>query len=73
MKVSYSRKNKGYFEDNRKFVNKLFNVPLIVAAALLSFAHGSNDVANAIGPFTAVYEAINNIDHAVVPFWILLF
>ena len=36
--------------NTRKSVNRLFTLPLIVAAALLSFAHGSNDVANAVGP-----------------------
>jgi PiT family inorganic phosphate transporter len=31
-------------------INALFTLPLICAAALLSFAHGANDVANAVGP-----------------------
>ncbi|HPQ26515.1 MAG TPA: inorganic phosphate transporter, partial [Gammaproteobacteria bacterium] len=35
-------------------VNRLFTIPLIFAAALLSFAHGANDVANAVGPLAAI-------------------
>ena len=39
-------------------INGLFTVPLIFAAALLSFAHGANDVANAIGPLAAIVDAV---------------
>lgn len=42
-------------------VNRLFNPPLAFAAALLSFAHGSNDVANAVGPLAAVLDALNGM------------
>jgi PiT family inorganic phosphate transporter len=36
---------------------KLFGLPLIFSAALLSFAHGANDVANAVGPLAAIVHA----------------
>jgi inorganic phosphate transporter, PiT family len=39
-------------------INRLLAVPLVFAAALLSFAHGSNDVANAIGPLAAIVDAL---------------
>lgn len=39
-------------------VNSLFTIPLICSAALLSFAHGANDVANAVGPLAAINDAI---------------
>ncbi|MEO7940144.1 MAG: inorganic phosphate transporter, partial [Burkholderiaceae bacterium] len=39
-------------------VNSLFVLPLIFSAALLSFAHGANDVANAVGPLAAINEAV---------------
>ena len=39
--------------NERASVNKLFAIPLVFAAALLSFAHGANDVANAVGPLAA--------------------
>jgi PiT family inorganic phosphate transporter len=47
---------------------------LIFAAALLSFAHGSNDVANALGPVAAVFEITHGQglgDLHQVPWWIL--
>jgi inorganic phosphate transporter, PiT family len=56
-------------------VNKLFGMPLVFAAALLSFAHGSNDVANAIGPLAAIYDTLltSGIStKAAVPLWVML-
>ena len=44
--------------NTKSAVNRLFNIPLIIAAALLSFAHGSNDVANAIAPVIAIQQAL---------------
>lgn len=61
--------------NDKNGVNKLFTVPLMFAAALLSFAHGSNDVANAIGPLAAIYDALMTSDvhsQAQVPLWILV-
>ena len=46
MKLRLSRSTK--IKNNRDSINKLFVIPLIFSAALLSFAHGANDVANAI-------------------------
>lgn len=60
--------------DNRISVNGLFNIPLIFAAALLSFAHGANDVANAIGPLAAINDAVMNatISSKVgIPLWVM--
>ncbi|MBU1216799.1 inorganic phosphate transporter [bacterium] len=61
-------------ENNKKSVNRLFTIPLIFAAALLSFAHGANDVANAIGPLAAINDAIVHggvSGKASIPFWIM--
>ena len=61
-------------DNNRDSVNNLFTIPLIFSAALLSFAHGANDVANAIGPLAAINDAImNNGVHSKVeiPFWVM--
>jgi PiT family inorganic phosphate transporter len=46
--------------NTKSTVNRHFNLPLLLAASLLSFAHGSNDVANAIGPLIAVKEALDS-------------
>src|SRR5690554_7594027 len=48
----------GTMENSTDGVNALFTWPLMFAAALLSFAHGANDVANAIGPLAGVNDAI---------------
>lgn len=61
--------------NSKESVNSLFTIPLIVAAALLSFAHGANDVANAIGPLAAINEALLTGEvagRAAIPIWILL-
>jgi len=56
-------------------VNELFTVPLIFAAALLSFAHGANDVANAVGPLAGINDAIVSgtmVQKAHIPHWVML-
>lgn len=56
-------------------VNDLFTLPLIFAAALLSFAHGANDVANAVGPLAAVAEAVRSGEvgaRAAIPWWVMV-
>ena len=61
-------------QNNRASVNVLFTVPLIFAAALLSFAHGANDVANAIGPLAAINDAVISggiSSKAEIPFWVM--
>ncbi|MDF1879720.1 inorganic phosphate transporter [Sulfurimonas sp. MAG313] len=62
-------------KNTAKDANSLFTVPLIFAAALLSFAHGANDVANAIGPLAAVADAIQSSaisSKASIPLWVML-
>ena len=41
-------------ENTKETVRGLFTIPMIFSAALLSFAHGANDVANAVGPLAAI-------------------
>jgi len=43
-------------ENRNRSVRELFHLPLICAAALLSFAHSANDVANAVGPLAAIVD-----------------
>ncbi|WP_249139018.1 inorganic phosphate transporter [Actibacterium sp. MT2.3-13A] len=61
--------------NHKDSVNELFTVPLIFAAALLSFAHGANDVANAVGPLAGINEAIVGgavAAKAAIPVWVML-
>jgi len=61
--------------NEKQSVNKLFTVPLIFAAALLSFAHGANDVANAVGPLAAINDAINTGEvsgKVAIPLWVMM-
>jgi inorganic phosphate transporter, PiT family len=57
-------------------VEKMFVYLQILSACFVAFAHGANDVANAIGPVAAVLDVIKNgaiSDIAVVPAWLLAF
>jgi PiT family inorganic phosphate transporter len=61
--------------NEKQSVNKLFTVPLIFAAALLSFAHGANDVANAVGPLAAINDAVNTgqvSGKVAIPLWVMM-
>lgn len=64
-----------HLENRNKHVATLFRLPLIVAAALLSFAHGANDVANAIGPLAAIVTTLetghSEVADIILPFWVL--
>ena len=67
-------KNIHRLENSRASVNTLFTIPLIFAAALLSFAHGANDVANAVGPLAAINDAVINggiSSKAGIPIWVM--
>ncbi|WP_029059966.1 inorganic phosphate transporter [Stappia stellulata] len=52
-------------ENRNQSLRRLFRVPLIVAAAILSFAHGANDVANAVGPVAAIFSAYGDVESAL--------
>ncbi len=56
-------------------VEKVFGVLMIFTACSMAFAHGSNDVANAVGPMAAVISVLDvgAIEaKAQVPSWVLL-
>jgi len=62
-------------KNDKPSINRLFTIPLIFAAALLSFAHGANDVANAVGPLAAINAAIVGEGVATktaIPLWVML-
>ena len=57
-------------------VERVFGVLMIFTACSMAFAHGSNDVANAIGPLAAINSLIANNGafeaESALPVWILL-
>ena len=56
-------------------VEKVFAVLMVVTACAMAFAHGSNDVANAIGPLAAVVSVVSSggeiASKAQLAWWIL--
>ena len=56
-------------------VEKVFAVLMMVTACAMAFAHGSNDVANAVGPIAAVVGIVQSggvvASKSVLPIWIL--
>ncbi len=67
-------------EQDRRFrfasTERLFAVLMVFTACAMAFAHGSNDVANAVGPLAAIYSVIKSEGQVsastIIPSWILL-
>lgn len=57
-------------------VEKAFGVLMMFTACAMAFAHGSNDVANAVGPLAAIVGVVSSggqvAQSSVMPVWILL-
>ena len=69
------RRQSAGLENRNRSLKVLFGIPLVVAAALLSFAHGANDVANAVGPLAAIVQASTAQDYADtvnIPVWVMV-
>jgi PiT family inorganic phosphate transporter len=78
-KVMIDRVKVGTGTDRRSShasVEKIFVPMMIFTAAAMAFGHGSNDVANAIGPLAAVYSVIQSggdlVSKSPLPIWILV-
>jgi PiT family inorganic phosphate transporter len=56
-------------------VEKVFGILMVITACAMAFAHGSNDVANAIGPLAAVVSIVEHggviAEKAELTWWIL--
>ena len=62
-------------DDQIIFTEKVFRYLQIMTAATVAFAHGSNDVANAVGPLAGIVTVLREgtvAAKAPVPFWILV-
>jgi len=62
-------------KDRFHTVERVFAVLMVITACSMAFAHGSNDVANAIGPLAAVISVAQSgivSAKAALPVWVLL-
>ncbi|MGO1296710.1 MAG: inorganic phosphate transporter [Vibrio sp.] len=61
--------------DGSNSVESIFSVLMVITACAMAFAHGSNDVANAIGPLSAVVATVQNMGEigakSDIAWWIL--
>lgn len=77
---SFTRRIKDDPTANRSFsyasVEKVFTPMMLFTACAMAFAHGSNDVANGIGPLAAIYSIVSSggevMQKSELPLWILL-
>ncbi|TKB10654.1 inorganic phosphate transporter [Desulforhopalus sp. IMCC35007] len=77
---TFIRKIKDDPKANRSFsyasVEKVFTPMMLFTACAMAFAHGSNDVANGIGPLAAIYSIISSggevMQSSPLPLWILI-
>jgi inorganic phosphate transporter, PiT family len=57
-------------------VERVFAILMVFTACSMAFAHGSNDVANAVGPLAAIVSTVQSggeiAAKSVMPWWILL-
>jgi PiT family inorganic phosphate transporter len=73
-KISFNEeRNRGnHFHD----VERVFGVLMVFTACAMAFAHGSNDVANAVGPVAAIVSIVTNsgeiTQKSMMPIWVLL-
>ncbi|MEZ8826285.1 inorganic phosphate transporter [Vibrio amylolyticus] len=76
----------GYLYIHKKFANReedhgfagvegIFTVLMVITACAMAFAHGSNDVANAIGPLSAIVSTVEHMGEITgktqIAWWIL--
>jgi PiT family inorganic phosphate transporter len=61
-------------DDSLRRTEKVFGVLQILTACFLAFAHGSNDVANAVGPLAVVYNSVRTgvLGETTIPISLLL-
>jgi len=73
--IPFVKRQSEGLENRNKSLKVLFTIPLVISAALLSFAHGANDVANAVGPLAAIVHAEQFGEFAGkvnIPTWVMV-
>ena len=73
--VPFVKRQSEGLENRNRSLKVLFTLPLVLSAALLSFAHGANDVANAVGPLAAIVHAEQFGEFAgkvEIPLWVMV-
>ncbi|MGJ7095276.1 inorganic phosphate transporter [Vibrio hannami] len=62
-------------DDNFTGVERIFSILMVITACAMAFAHGSNDVANAIGPLSAIVSTVEHMGEITaqsrIAWWIL--
>ena len=62
-------------DEQTQSVERIFAILMVLTACCMAFAHGSNDVANAIGPLAAVVSVVSNdgtiLSNSPLAWWIL--
>ena len=65
-----------YLENKKNDIYTLFHLPLLLGVSLLCFAHGANDVANAVGPLAAIVSTISSdadiTSKVSIPIWVMM-
>ncbi len=68
------RRSRGQYDFSS--VERIFGVLMMFTACAMAFAHGSNDVANAVGPLAAVISVVESAGSvggsAAMPWWVLV-
>ncbi|MBL3571300.1 inorganic phosphate transporter [Rhodovulum sp. BSW8] len=73
--VPLIRRQSEGLENRNRSLKVMFTGPLVISAGLLSFAHGANDVANAVGPLAAIVHAQQDGEVAgqvAIPVWVMV-
>ncbi|MEZ8141365.1 phosphate permease [Enterovibrio norvegicus FF-33] len=73
--ISRKYKNDDVGANGYQGVERVFSLLMVVTACAMAFAHGSNDVANAIGPLSAIVSTVENMgqisETTQIAWWIL--